>query len=73
MGEFRSTIPSRGAERDNYSSTGPASWVIAAVFLSFACYVAIRVWILLRKDKKREKLGENEVMKFAEKIKRKKQ
>jgi hypothetical protein len=72
MGDFNSGYPSRGAARDNYSSVGPASWIIVVVFLLFVGYIAIRVWISLRIDKKRERLEEIEVREFAKKIKRRK-
>ncbi|MBI3238900.1 MAG: hypothetical protein HYZ43_08705 [Flavobacteriia bacterium] len=72
MGDFNSGYPSRGVARDNYSSVGPASWIIVVVFLLFVGYIAIRVWISLRIDKKRERLEEIEVREFAKKIKRRK-
>ncbi|MDH4474683.1 MAG: hypothetical protein QE487_18910 [Fluviicola sp.] len=72
MGDFNTDFPSRGASRDNYSSIGPASWVIAVVFLLFVGYIALRVWISLRIDKKRERLEEMEVSKFEKKFKQRK-
>jgi hypothetical protein len=46
--------------------------VIAVVFLLFVGYIALRVWISLRIDKKRKRLEEMEVSKFEKKIKRRK-
>ncbi|HLP57008.1 MAG TPA: hypothetical protein VK151_18360 [Fluviicola sp.] len=63
MGDFNPGIPSRGAGRDNYSSVGPASGIVALLFLVFVLYVAIRVWLSLRSDKKNELLKEKKPVK----------